>query len=265
MARFRTIQRSARSSCSQWVQCWHTKSMKAMSEAQPCATAHEPASRHMECESRQMPNAPCARSGSSPQELSVLVRLLLLLTSPFLAPPFTILGPKSRRSASSSYPPTPNTGKDACTERKRNRTEDASKNHRSLPTHPSIRPNTNTSMPPLTPSHLFLLFFLMISTFLIDTSEAFRFTVWLGDKCTITGGGSSSGSGRGKVSDQEILIFPEEVDGDDHCKVRLSVTEEERVGSQKKSPSISQLPVTSCGQTIGQTIGLMNTPMNLDA
>lgn len=72
---------------------------------------------------------------------------------------------------------------------------------------------------------------LLISTLLTLTlfhslTEAFRFTVWLGDKCTITGGGngtgggSSSSNGRGKVSDQEILIFPEEVDGDDLCKVR---------------------------------------------
>lgn len=41
--------------------------------------------------------------------------------------------------------------------------------------------------------------------------EAFRFTVWLGDKCTITGN---------KPSDEEILVFPQAI-GDDGCMVRV--------------------------------------------
>ena len=36
--------------------------------------------------------------------------------------------------------------------------------------------------------------------------EAFRFTVWLGDKCTISGTGT-------KPSDQELLVIPQAVDG----------------------------------------------------
>ncbi|KAL1582451.1 hypothetical protein WHR41_08844 [Cladosporium halotolerans] len=35
------------------------------------------------------------------------------------------------------------------------------------------------------------------------TASAFRFHIWLGDKCTITGS---------RVSDTEILVFPERVD-----------------------------------------------------
>jgi hypothetical protein len=42
--------------------------------------------------------------------------------------------------------------------------------------------------------------------------EAFRFTVWLGDKCTISGTGT-------KPSDQELLIIPQTVN-DDGCMVR---------------------------------------------
>lgn len=42
--------------------------------------------------------------------------------------------------------------------------------------------------------------------------EAFRFTVWLGDKCTISGTGT-------KPSDQELLVIPQTVD-DDGCMVR---------------------------------------------
>lgn len=41
--------------------------------------------------------------------------------------------------------------------------------------------------------------------------EAFRFTVWLGDKCTISGTGT-------KPSDQELLVIPQTVD-DDGCMV----------------------------------------------
>ena len=42
--------------------------------------------------------------------------------------------------------------------------------------------------------------------------EAFRFTVWLGDKCTISGTGTNP-------SDQELLVIPQTVD-DDGCMVR---------------------------------------------
>lgn len=41
--------------------------------------------------------------------------------------------------------------------------------------------------------------------------EAFRFTVWLGDKCTISGTGT-------KPSDQELLVIPQTV-SDDGCMV----------------------------------------------
>jgi len=47
---------------------------------------------------------------------------------------------------------------------------------------------------------------------LATACEAFRFTVWLGDKCTISGTGT-------KPSDQELLIIPQTVD-DDGCMVR---------------------------------------------
>ncbi|KAM0708580.1 hypothetical protein Q7P35_005232 [Cladosporium inversicolor] len=43
--------------------------------------------------------------------------------------------------------------------------------------------------------------------------EAFRFTVWLGDKCTISGTGT-------KPSDQELLVIPQTA-GDDGCMVRV--------------------------------------------
>jgi hypothetical protein len=42
--------------------------------------------------------------------------------------------------------------------------------------------------------------------------EAFRFTVWLGDKCTISGTGA-------RPSDQELLVIPQTVD-DEGCMVR---------------------------------------------
>jgi hypothetical protein len=42
---------------------------------------------------------------------------------------------------------------------------------------------------------------------------AFRFTVWLGDKCTITGTGTTP-------SDQVLLVIPEVV-GTEGCMVRL--------------------------------------------
>lgn len=42
--------------------------------------------------------------------------------------------------------------------------------------------------------------------------QAFRFTVWLGDKCTISGTGT-------KPSDQELLVIPQTVD-DNGCMVR---------------------------------------------
>ena len=41
--------------------------------------------------------------------------------------------------------------------------------------------------------------------------KAFRFTVWLGDKCTISGTGT-------KPSDQELLVIPQTV-SDDGCMV----------------------------------------------
>jgi hypothetical protein len=49
---------------------------------------------------------------------------------------------------------------------------------------------------------------------LAGACEAFRFTVWLGDKCTITGTGT-------KPSDQELLVIPQ-VAGDEGCMVRTS-------------------------------------------
>jgi hypothetical protein len=48
---------------------------------------------------------------------------------------------------------------------------------------------------------------------LAGACEAFRFTVWLGDKCTISGTGT-------KPSDQELLVIPQVV-GDEGCMVRL--------------------------------------------
>jgi hypothetical protein len=42
--------------------------------------------------------------------------------------------------------------------------------------------------------------------------EAFRFSVWLGDKCTISGTGT-------RPSDQELLVIPQTM-GDDGCMVR---------------------------------------------
>jgi hypothetical protein len=46
--------------------------------------------------------------------------------------------------------------------------------------------------------------------------EAFRFTVWLGDKCTISGTGT-------KPSDQELLVIPQTVDNKG-CMVRALAT-----------------------------------------
>ena len=45
----------------------------------------------------------------------------------------------------------------------------------------------------------------VLLTALAAASEAFVFTVWLGDKCTITGA---------RPSDQELLVFPVAVDKD---------------------------------------------------
>lgn len=45
------------------------------------------------------------------------------------------------------------------------------------------------------------------------TASAFRFHIWLGDKCTITGS---------RVSDTEILVFPERVDSHG-CMVRSRI------------------------------------------
>jgi hypothetical protein len=47
---------------------------------------------------------------------------------------------------------------------------------------------------------------------LAGASEAFRFTVWLGDKCTISGTGTNA-------SDQQLLVIPQTVD-DAGCMVR---------------------------------------------
>jgi hypothetical protein len=49
---------------------------------------------------------------------------------------------------------------------------------------------------------------------LAGACEAFRFTVWLGDKCTISGTGTIP-------SDQELLVIPQIV-GDEGCMVRVS-------------------------------------------
>jgi len=49
---------------------------------------------------------------------------------------------------------------------------------------------------------------------LAATCEAFRFTVWLGDKCTISGTGT-------KPSDQELLVIPQTVDSKG-CMVRAT-------------------------------------------
>jgi hypothetical protein len=46
---------------------------------------------------------------------------------------------------------------------------------------------------------------------LATACKAFRFTVWLGDKCTISGTGT-------KPSDQELLVIPQTVD-DNGCMV----------------------------------------------
>lgn len=46
---------------------------------------------------------------------------------------------------------------------------------------------------------------------LAGAAEAFRFTVWLGDKCTISGTGT-------KPSDQELLVIPQAV-GKKGCMV----------------------------------------------
>lgn len=46
---------------------------------------------------------------------------------------------------------------------------------------------------------------------LTGACEAFRFTVWLGDKCTISGTGT-------RPSDQELLVIPQAVD-DAGCMV----------------------------------------------
>jgi hypothetical protein len=37
------------------------------------------------------------------------------------------------------------------------------------------------------------------------TAQAFRFTIWLGDKCTISGPNA-------KLSDEQMLVFPQAVD-----------------------------------------------------
>lgn len=40
---------------------------------------------------------------------------------------------------------------------------------------------------------------------LAATAGAFRFTIWLGDKCTISGPNE-------KLSDEQLLVFPQVVD-----------------------------------------------------
>jgi hypothetical protein len=72
-------------------------------------------------------------------------------------------------------------------------------------------PSSNILLQPCTAMRSSQLAFALSS--LAGACEAFRFTVWLGDKCTITGTGT-------KASDQELLVIPQVV-GTDGCMVRL--------------------------------------------
>jgi hypothetical protein len=53
--------------------------------------------------------------------------------------------------------------------------------------------------------------FLALSS-LAATAGAFRFTIWLGDKCTISGPNE-------KLSDEQLLVFPQALD-ESGCLVR---------------------------------------------
>lgn len=58
---------------------------------------------------------------------------------------------------------------------------------------------------------------------LAATTRAFRFTIWLGDKCTISGPNE-------KLSDEQLLVFPQAVD-ESGCLVRNDATDLLYVGS----------------------------------
>lgn len=67
---------------------------------------------------------------------------------------------------------------------------------------------------------------------LAATANAFRFTVWLGDKCTINGS---------RPSDQELLVIPEKVDDAD-CLISI-INESSSMQTQADKRASSEIPV----------------------